>query len=548
MEFNGRPSSIESAVHFMMPAFAGRRNRCRVSSRRWVLIPPASNLSASFVLHKKIMICKIPCGCKVMVHRPRYCLLVTATSKNHGLTQKDLDGQTVAILGLGASGKAAAELALARGASVLAIDRNENLLPLEVDPLFQKYTRLRTVLAPSGADFLKDADRVVVSPGVPLETYGLAGLLESGKEVMSELDFAAEVLHKETAVLAISGTNGKSTVTSYASQLLQHSGIKAFVGGNFGNPLSKAALQCMGSGESQFQVAVVEVSSYQLEIPNKYLHPSVAVILNLTPDHLERHKTMWNYAYTKCRLFCHMTDCDLAVLPADNQLLVEAFRHGLNHCTLTWIGDLPGLKMVMDKKVAYIELPTTGLSAELKLDSLNTVGNHNFQNAAVATFCVLGLNMGIEVNSINEAIGKLSPLPHRMQIVHIDNEGKIWVNDSKATNVEATYAGLVGMKEFKSVVLLGGIAKQNAENNGSSGFEKLAEPLKCHKAVITFGASGEMIWKALLSAGLSIPCTTVKCLVDAVSLARDIAKSGVDADMVAAPSCKLMQSARLWCR
>ncbi|XP_031487690.1 uncharacterized protein LOC116255802 isoform X5 [Nymphaea colorata] len=435
MEFNGRPSSIESAVHFMMPAFAGRRNRCRVSSRRWVLIPPASNLSASFVLHKKIMICKIPCGCKVMVHRPRYCLLVTATSKNHGLTQKDLDGQTVAILGLGASGKAAAELALARGASVLAIDRNENLLPLEVDPLFQKYTRLRTVLAPSGADFLKDADRVVVSPGVPLETYGLAGLLESGKEVMSELDFAAEVLHKETAVLAISGTNGKSTVTSYASQLLQHSGIKAFVGGNFGNPLSKAALQCMGSGESQFQVAVVEVSSYQLEIPNKYLHPSVAVILNLTPDHLERHKTMWNYAYTKCRLFCHMTDCDLAVLPA----------------------------------------------------------------------------------------------------VHIDNEGKIWVNDSKATNVEATYAGLVGMKEFKSVVLLGGIAKQNAENNGSSGFEKLAEPLKCHKAVITFGASGEMIWKALLSAGLSIPCTTVKCLVDAVSLARDIAKSG-DA-IVLSPGC-----------
>ncbi|CAN6476358.1 unnamed protein product [Victoria cruziana] len=442
---------------------------------------------ASSFLQEKIKIHTSLCGHKATIHRPRYCLLATAITKDCGRREIDLDGKTVAILGLGASGKAAAELALARGASVIAIDRNENLLPLEVDPLFKKYTKnLQTVLGPCGADFLKDVDRIVVSPGVPLVTNGLASLLESGKEIMSELDFAAEILHKEVAVLAISGTNGKSTVTSYAGQLLQHLGIKAFVGGNFGNPLSKVALQCISSGQSSFQVAVVEVSSYQLEIPNKYFHPSVAVILNLTPDHLERHKTMWNYASTKCRLFHHMTDCDLAVLPFDSQLLVEAFSHGPNSCTLTWIGDLPGLKMVMDKKVAYIELPTTGLIAQLKLDSLNAVGNHNIQNAAVAAYCILGLNMGIEVNSINGAIGKLSTLPHRMQIVHIDNEGKTWVNDSKATNVEATYAGLVGLKELKSIVLLGGIAKLNPENNGLSGFEKLVEPLNHHKAVITF--------------------------------------------------------------
>ncbi|KAF3976315.1 hypothetical protein CMV_000490 [Castanea mollissima] len=132
--------------------------------------------------------------------------------------RRDLQGQSVAIIGLGKSGRAAARLALARGASVLAIDENKNLGRLEQDPLFEEYSGLRTILGNLDVQLLKDVDLVVVSPGVPPENYGLSTLLESGQQIMSELDFAAEILPKDIKILAVTGTNGKSTVVTFAGQ------------------------------------------------------------------------------------------------------------------------------------------------------------------------------------------------------------------------------------------------------------------------------------------------------------------------------------------
>lgn len=243
------------------------------------------------------------------------------TIKSCSLKQ-DLQGQSVAVIGLGKSGRAAARLALARGASVLAIDQNQNLGHLEKDSLFEKHNdglSLRTILGDFDGELLKDVDVVVVSPGVSIESYGLACLLQSGKRVMSELDFAAQVIPRSIKILAVTGTNGKSTVVTFVGQMLNYLGIEVFVGGNLGNPLSEAAFQCVAlpSSKPKFQVAVVEVSSYQMEIPNKYFCPTVSVVLNLTPDHLERHKTMRNYALTKCCLFSHMTNTRLGLLPFD---------------------------------------------------------------------------------------------------------------------------------------------------------------------------------------------------------------------------------------
>ncbi|XP_038983816.1 UDP-N-acetylmuramoylalanine--D-glutamate ligase-like isoform X2 [Phoenix dactylifera] len=340
---------------------------------------------------------------------------------------EDLKGQRVAVVGLGASGRAAARLALARGACVLAIDKNEELVPLENDPLFAEYADLQTNLGYCNDMLLESADRIVVSPGVPLEEYGLSNLLHSGWQVMSELDFAAEVLPQNIKVLAVTGTNGKSTVTSFAGQMLHHLGIETFVGGNLGRPLSDAAIQCLqsSSGRDICQVAVVEVSSYQMEIPIKYFSPAVAVVLNLTPDHLERHKTMQNYAAMKCRLFSHMKHSKLAVLP----------------------------------------------------------------------------------------------------VVFMDAHGVTWVDDSKATNVESTYTGLMGLKDHKAVILLGGLAKV-LSSEGSNGFEQLVELLNHHRGVITFGSSGAMIQKTLGDGGLSIPCVRAVNLEEAVNCARSMARHG----------------------
>ncbi|KAJ4970887.1 hypothetical protein NE237_003986 [Protea cynaroides] len=440
---------------------------------------------------------------------------------------QDLKGQTVAVVGLGVSGRAAARLAIARGASVLAIDRNENMAHLEHDPLFEKQNDLRTILGHCDRELLENADRVVVSPGVPLENYGISSLLQSGRRVMSELDFAAEVLPHGIKILAVTGTNGKSTVTTFSGQMLSQLGVKAFVGGNLGNPLSEASIQCLTSSsvDHKFQVAVVEVSSYQMEIPYTYFCPSVGVVLNLTPDHLERHKTMEKYAAAKCRLFSHMNNKKLAVLPIGNKHLNEAFKDHVNKCNLAWIGDFPGVKIDLEAKIAYLQIPTTGVVTQLQLGAMKAMGTHNNHNAAVAAFSVLGLDVGIDPEGISTTLAALSAPPHRMQIVHRDSCGVKWVDDSKATNVEATYAGLMGLREQKSVFLLGGLAKV-LDTEGSNGFEKLVEPLKYHICVITFGSSGTAIQKTLLASGISIPCLRAKNMENAVNLARSIARYG----------------------
>ncbi|XP_062167492.1 uncharacterized protein LOC133873753 isoform X2 [Alnus glutinosa] len=476
-------------------------------------------------------------GCETLTLTPNYSAkkIVPRTIKSCA-SKEDLRGQSVAVIGLGKSGRAAARLALARGASVLAIDQNENLGPLEQDPLFEKHSGLRTILGNFDRQLFKDVDMVVVSPGVPLENYGLSSLLEAGKQVMSELDFAAEVLPKSIKILAVTGTNGKSTVVTFAGQMLKHFGIEAFVGGNLGNPLSEAAFQSLKSVsmKPKFQVAIVEVSSYQMEIPNKYFCPSVSVVLNLTPDHLERHKTMKNYARTKCRLVSHMTDTKLGLLCFGNHHLNEAITEHVNEFNLAWIGAFPGMKIDMETKIASFEVPIIGVKSQLQLGAMNVMGMHNYLNAAVAALSILGLNVGVDTEGISSAIENLKAPPHRMQIVHTDINGVIWVDDSKATNVHATYIGLIGLKGQKSVILLGGLAKVVCGQE-TSGFEQLIDPLKYHRCVITFGSSGTLIQKTLFKNGLSIPCIRAATMKDAINCARRMAKFG-DA-IVLSPGC-----------
>ncbi|WRX24150.1 Mur ligase [Theobroma cacao] len=452
--------------------------------------------------------------------------------------RQDLKGRTVAVVGLGTSGKAAARLALTRGASVIGIDQNENLSLLEQDPSFVTLTQtgLRTILGHFDWKLLNDADVVVVSPGVPLENYGLSCLLQSGKQVMSELDFAAEVLPKSVRILAVTGTNGKSTVVTYAGQMLSHFAIETFVGGNLGNPLSEVAFQCfkLPSEECKLKVAVVEVSSYQMEIPCVYFCPTVSVVLNLTPDHLERHKTMLSYAATKCRLFSHMTNTKLGLLSFGNQHLDKAIRKYWNKFNLAWIGAFPGVEIDMEAKIASFEVPDIGVASQLQLGGMRAKGKHNYCNAAVAALSVAGLDVGVDVEAINATIEKLRAPPHRMQIVCKDIHGLTWVDDSKATNVEAAYAGLTGLKGQKAVILLGGLAKV-LHGPASNGFEQLIEPLKGHRCVITFGSSGSLIHDTLSDNGLSIPCIQASNLKDAVKHARKMAKHG-DA-IVLSPGC-----------
>jgi len=316
---------------------------------------------------------------------------------------------------------------------------------------------------------------------------------------------------------------------------LKNAGVRTFVGGNLGTPLSEGVLQCLAfpGDDPPFHAAVVEVSSYQMELPGLF-HPKVAVILNLTPDHLERHKSMEAYGKTKCRIFSRMETSDVAVIPQQDALLRKLAIMSGSQASRAWMGGLPGVQLDKDAQRAIIVVPTTGVEARLFLSGLQAVGTHNAHNAGTAALLALALDVGLQADDIQAALPILKTPPHRMEIVCRDRQGVLWVNDSKATNVDATLVGLKGIVGRRAVVLLGGLAKVGAGDNGL-GFKRLREALQPHRAVILFGASGPTIEEELRTAGLDIPCKCVEHLADAVQLARSLSEPG-DAVLLS-PGC-----------
>ena len=214
----------------------------------------------------------------------------------------NLAGQKILVMGMARSGVSAARCALAAGAEVTVTDLRANAPWIEgARHTYGQHVR---------EDFI-DADMVIVSPGIPAAAEALDYARDAGVKVVSELGFAAEIIaDRGIPIIAISGTNGKSSVTWFVKQLLEAAGHSVFVGGNLGTALSDLALS-----DNQPDFAVVEVSSYQLELPGK-LVPVAAAVLNLAPDHLARHGTMDVYAETKTRLFKHMASSSYAALPS----------------------------------------------------------------------------------------------------------------------------------------------------------------------------------------------------------------------------------------
>jgi len=367
----------------------------------------------------------------------------------------------------------------------------------------------------------------VLSPGIPLDSPAVQQALGSDVPIKSELGFACDAISREDILLiAVTGTNGKSTVTHFSAELLQHSGVCAWAGGNLGIPLSALALDMRRGVASGVQVAVVEVSSYQLEVPSS-LRPNAAVLLNLTPDHLDRHGSMESYAAAKCSLFRNMLPRDVALIPADDAELAQMAHESNPELAFLTIGRLPGVQLI--GRHATIQLPAAPKMV-LDMNALNCVGMHNHVNASVAAALVASLQLpGVDEQALQTGLSSLSGLPHRMQVLG-EVGGVEWINDSKATNVEAAATGIRGL-EKPAVVLLGGLAKRNQA--GSLGFWRVAEPLTCHRGVVVFGRDGPEIAEELLSVGIN--ATVAPSLRAAVDLACQLAFPG-DA-LLLSPGC-----------
>jgi UDP-N-acetylmuramoylalanine--D-glutamate ligase len=348
----------------------------------------------------------------------------------------------ILVVGLARSGLAIAKVLLSSGAAVTGTDRRESVGDVDME----------VVLGGDHPELVEQAELVVLSPGVPMDAPMVAAAAEREVPVVGELELAHRILVERSPVplLCVTGTNGKSTTAALCAHLLQQGGNQVFLGGNIGLPLAELLLQ-----EERVDWAVVEVSSFQLEhlTAPAALVPQVAVWLNLTPDHLDRHKTMQDYAAMKRRLFEGQAREHTGVFFLDDPFLV-ARSHGLN-CRVTGFSReprrVPGDGVVINGR----ELELRGNGAGFRLDNQRLFGDHNAENAAAAVCAVLAGGMSQE--TIQEGLDSYPGLPHRPEPVRELQEVR-FVNDSKGTNVEATNKSLTSF-DAPVILLAGGRGK-----------------------------------------------------------------------------------------
>lgn len=398
----------------------------------------------------------------------------------------DLAGQRVLVVGMARSGAAAARLALRKGASVTTTDARADAPTVEGCVAVHGQHRREDFLA---------ADLIVVSPGVPAGAPDLVAARQAGVPMMGELAFAASFLKAPMA--AVSGTNGKSSTTWFMGQLCRAAGRAVFVGGNLGTPLSEGV-------EAEVDLAVVEVSSYQMELPGHF-HPRAAAILNLTPDHLGRHGDMAGYAEAKGRLFAAMNADDYAAVPSGDPYLSPLIDR--TAARALWLDGDPGLR-IQDGTAWLSGTPDDG---PVSLSGLRLLGPHNRVNASVAA--LLAVCMGLRREELD--LGALSSLAHRLQPV-AEGAGVRWVNDSKATNVDAAVVGVLGVGGTQ-IVLLGGLGKEGAD------YRALRPALSQHaRQILCFGRDGPEMAEALTG----LPVERVATMADAVTRAGALARPG----------------------
>src|SRR4249919_630543 len=378
-----------------------------------------------------------------------------------------LAGRRVLVVGLARSGKAAAEALLGSGAAVAGFDLNEGL-----DSGRLRELGVEIHLGREEETLLQGIDLVVKSPGVPGETLLVRGARERKVPVWSEIELGARLLGNP--LLGITGTNGKTTTTELVGAIFRAAGRPVEVAGNVGRPLTSL----VGSASPDAWV-VCELSSFQLE-DVETLRPRVAVLLNLEPDHLDRHGTFDAYTDVKLRIFEHQTPDEAAIVPRG-------------------FGPVPGAGRRVEF-AAGDELPAEPLIP----------GPHNRENAAAATAAARAA--GIDDRAIAEALTTFEGVPHRIELVR-ELRGVRYVNDSKATNVGATLRALASFPAARLHVILGGRGKHES-------YEPLAAAFGGGDRAYLIGEAADEIGGALARAG--VPCVhalTLEAAVDAAASA-----------------------------
>jgi UDP-N-acetylmuramoylalanine--D-glutamate ligase len=422
------------------------------------------------------------------------------------MTLDELRKAKVLVVGLGRSGMAAVELLCREGVCPTATDVKP---PEEMPEIVARLEQLGVRYGVQGREIFLGKDLIVLSPGVPADLGELAAVRERAAKVIGELELASKFL--QGSIIGITGSNGKTTTTALTGHILEHAGLPVQVGGNIGNPPTN-----MVSDSRDGKWNVLELSSFQLETIQQFRAP-IAAVLNITPDHLDRHHTMEQYIAAKHRLLETQRSGDAVILNAND----EQCRNmaGAAKGRVVWFSStgsvdegasIQGDVIVYDGEVLMplADIPLRGL--------------HNAENVMAAA--AAAHLAGVPLNAIAEAVRKFPGVEHRLEFVRT-LDGVDYFNDSKATNVDATLKALDAFSGGLWVILGG--------RDKGSDYSVLRQPLasKAHAALLV-GAASSKIADHLGGAVEVVDCETID---GAVAVARRRAQPGDT--VLLAPAC-----------
>lgn len=426
----------------------------------------------------------------------------------------ELKGKKVLVVGLGKSGLAAALFLRQRGAQVTVSDiRSAEKLGRDIPALIEQ-----GIMVEAGGHGLltfRRQDLIVVSPGVPTNTPELAQVRKLGLPIIGELELAAQFLKGKT--LAITGSNGKTTTTALCGEILAAGGLNVQVGGNIGVPVIALVDESRDDGWS-----VLEVSSFQLETTEQF-HPQIAAILNITPDHLDRHGSFENYVAAKERIFANQTAEDALVLNADDDAAHRAAARARSR--VYWFSRKRVVRQgafVLNGAILYRESEQSAPEKILDVAAIPLKGDHNVENV-LAAVCTARL-AGVASEAIRAAVEKFRAVEHRLEFVANVN-GVDYYNDSKATNVDAAMKAIAAFPGGVHLILGG-----KDKNSDYTLMRPLLETRV--KAVYTIGAAAEKIAGQVKGVTALVSAGTLEAAVDAA------AKAAQAGDVVLlAPAC-----------
>ena len=414
----------------------------------------------------------------------------------------EMKNRSISVMGLGRSGTAIARLANYLGSKVFTSDDSSSKAVKE---------NLKSLIS-SGVqgeidghtDKIFNTNLMVLSPGISTDTQFILEAQKRGIKVIGEIEFAG--LFTDAPIIGVTGSNGKSTTVHALVEMCQSKEINGVLAGNVGFPFSEKVLDELQNPDPKL-VYILEISSFQMEFINHF-HPKISIFLNISPDHLDRHKTIDNYLAAKLRLAENQNEQDYIIYNADDRILNEALKnHIAMKITFSPNNSAKNIYSVNNSNVInkeYVKLT--------KLESIGLPGRHNLYNllaAASGAHC-----LGISDTKIAGVMNSFKGIPHRLENIATIN-GIDYINDSKATNIDAVKVAIESYKK-PIILILGGLAKGN-------DFVELSQFKNKIKCIITYGNAMEMIYDELC---LTFEVHKIILLQDAVKLSYQKADAG----------------------